>query len=89
MWNHINKNLGMQYVCISSDEKRTDVPNGSILLEMDTGIFYLFNESKKFWEPQAIGAASKTSDLILIASNGAKFKIIVSPDGTLSTEIVA
>lgn len=37
--------------CLSTDEKPTDVENGSSLIEMDTGTLYFFNETTKQWLP--------------------------------------
>ena len=37
--------------CLSTDEKPTDVENGSSLIEMDTGTLYFFNETEKQWLP--------------------------------------
>lgn len=38
-------------MCISTDEKPTDVANGSILIEMDTSKIYMFNEVTGEWLP--------------------------------------
>ena len=35
--------------CLSSDEKPTDVANGSVLIEMDTGTAYMFDEENGEW----------------------------------------
>lgn len=43
---------GKTYVegaCLSTDSKPTDVANGSILVEMDSGKIYMFNESATAW----------------------------------------
>ena len=38
------------YTCLSTDTKPTvGVANGSILLEMDTGTFYVFDEAGEEW----------------------------------------
>lgn len=38
------------YVCLSSDSKpTTGIANGSILMEMDTGKLYLFDEANSQW----------------------------------------
>ena len=38
------------YACLSTDTKPTSgVSNGAILLEMDTGKIYAFNENAKEW----------------------------------------
>ena len=35
--------------CLSTDTKPTDVANGSILVEMDTGTAYMFDEENSTW----------------------------------------
>ena len=35
--------------CLSSDTKPTDVANGSILIEIDTGAVYAFDEENGTW----------------------------------------
>ena len=35
--------------CLSTDSKPTNVPNGSILVEMDTSKIYTFDESGTQW----------------------------------------
>lgn len=35
--------------CLSTDTKPTDVANGSILVEMDTGTVYTFDEANSTW----------------------------------------
>lgn len=35
--------------CLSTDSKPTDVPNGSVLLEMDTGKVFIFNGANSTW----------------------------------------
>ena len=35
--------------CLSTDTKPTDVPNGSILIEMDTSTIYTFDEAGSTW----------------------------------------
>lgn len=43
------KNL-VQAVCLSTDAKPTDgIANGSMMLEMDTGKIYAFNEAASAW----------------------------------------
>ena len=37
--------------CLSTDEKPSDVGNGSSLIEMDTGTVYFFDENAKQWIP--------------------------------------
>lgn len=37
--------------CLSTDTKPTDVANGSILKEMDTGTVYFFDEGGQQWLP--------------------------------------
>ena len=37
------------YVCLSSDTKPVGVSNGSMLLEMDTGKIYVFDEANSTW----------------------------------------
>ena len=37
--------------CLSTDTKPTDVANGSILKEMDTGTLYFFDEEGTQWLP--------------------------------------
>lgn len=41
--------IGMQGVCLSSDTKPTNVPNGSILVEMDTKKIYIFDADNSQW----------------------------------------
>ena len=37
--------------CLSTDEKPVDnIGNGSVLLEMDTGKVYLFDEENSIWK---------------------------------------
>lgn len=38
-----------QFVGLSTDEKPTNVFNGSVFLEMDTGAVYLFDAEKSEW----------------------------------------
>ena len=39
-----------RYVCISTDTKpTTDVNNGSLMLEMDTGKVYVFDQDNTTW----------------------------------------
>ena len=35
--------------CLSTDSKPTDMPNGSICVEMDTGKLYLYDEAGTQW----------------------------------------
>lgn len=35
--------------CLSTDEKPTDVANGSSLMEMDTKTLYFFDENARVW----------------------------------------
>ena len=43
------KNL-VQAVCLSTDSKpTTGIANGSMMLEMDTGKIYAFNEAASAW----------------------------------------
>lgn len=45
-----NQNVYLkQGSCLSSDSKPTDVANGSILIEMDTGTVYTFDEANSTW----------------------------------------
>lgn len=37
--------------CLSTDMKPTDVANGSILKEMNTGTVYMFDEAGEQWLP--------------------------------------
>lgn len=37
--------------CMSTDTKPTDVANGSILKEMDTGTVYMYDEAGEQWLP--------------------------------------
>lgn len=37
--------------CMSGDTKPTDVANGSILKEMDTGTVYMYDEAGEQWRP--------------------------------------
>ena len=37
------------YVCLSTDTKPVGVSNGSMLLEMDTGKIYVFDEQNNNW----------------------------------------
>ena len=37
--------------CLSTDAKPTDVANGSILKEMDTGTVYMYDEAGEQWLP--------------------------------------
>lgn len=36
-------------ICLSTDTKPTDVPNASMLLEMDTGKVYFYDEDGTDW----------------------------------------
>ena len=36
-------------VCLSTDDKPTDVANGSSLMEMDTGKVYMYDEEGEQW----------------------------------------
>ena len=51
----VPRNNGHKYrvegSCLSSDNKPNDVANGSILIEMDTGNVYMFDETGKRWIP--------------------------------------
>lgn len=35
--------------CLSTDEKPTDVANGSKMMEMDTSTLYTFDEANRVW----------------------------------------
>lgn len=37
------------YVCLSTDTKPTNVPNGTMCLEMDTKKIYVFDEANSTW----------------------------------------
>ena len=37
------------YVCLSTDEKPTGASNGSILYEMDTKTFYMYDAENEEW----------------------------------------
>lgn len=37
------------YVCLSTDDKPTGASNGSILYEMDTKKFYMFDKANSQW----------------------------------------
>lgn len=41
--------------CLSTDEKPTDVLNGSVLTEIDTGKTYLFDAAGKAWHEMPTG----------------------------------
>lgn len=49
----VPRNNGHKYrvegSCLSSDNKPNDVANGSILIEMDTGDVYQFDEENSIW----------------------------------------
>ena len=53
MWSHINDNLGATYVCNANDVKPSgdEVPNGAILFEMDTAVFYMYDADGEVWHP--------------------------------------
>ena len=52
MWSHINDVLGSTYVCTADDVKPAEgVSNGAVLFEMDTAIFYMYDEENKTWHP--------------------------------------
>lgn len=38
-----------EFYGLSTDTKPTDVPNGSIFVEMDTSKLYVFNEESMVW----------------------------------------
>ena len=38
-----------EIACLSTDTKPTDVSNGSICIEMDTGSIYMFDEEGEEW----------------------------------------
>lgn len=49
MFTERRKNV-KEYTCLSTDTKPTKgISNGAILLEMDTGKFYVYNEAGKQW----------------------------------------
>lgn len=35
--------------CLSTDDKPSSVTNGSVMIEMDTGTVYMFDENGKRW----------------------------------------
>ena len=37
------------YVCLSEDDKPTGASNGSILYEMDTKTFYMYDAENEVW----------------------------------------
>lgn len=39
-----------RYVCNSADTKPTGVPNGSMLLEMDTQTVYVYDADNTVWQ---------------------------------------
>lgn len=45
-----NKDRYIEAVCLSTDSKPTEgVQNGSIVIEMDTGKLYMYNEAGTAW----------------------------------------
>ena len=49
-----NRGLLKRYVkgnCLSTDEKPTvNIANGSVLIEIDTGKMYIFDEENQIWK---------------------------------------
>jgi len=48
-FNYTNGRDRVEGECLSTDTKPTIYANGSILLEMDTGDVYMFNETGSVW----------------------------------------
>lgn len=48
-FNYTNGRDRVEGECLSTDTKPTIYANGSILLEMDTGDVYMFNETGSTW----------------------------------------
>ena len=46
--------------CLSTDEKPTDVLNGSVLTEIDTGKAYLFDAEGKAWHEMPTSGGGTT-----------------------------
>ena len=41
-----------EIMCLSTDTKPTDLSNGSVCLEIDTGKLYVWNEAGEAWAEQ-------------------------------------
>ncbi len=54
--------------CLSTDEKPTDVKNGSTLVEIDTGKGYLFDADSKAWKQIPQG-----SSVVINPASGVSF----------------
>lgn len=56
--------------CLSTDTKPTDVPNGSALYEIDSGIIYVFDEENKEWyEAVSFGGGGGESGAAFVTTN--------------------
>ena len=49
--------------CLSTDEKPTDVKNGSVLTEIDTGTQYLFDADSGTWIEYSGGGGGGSADI--------------------------
>lgn len=45
----VNGRSVKDYSCLSTDSKPVKAANGSILVEVDTGDIYIFDETSKTW----------------------------------------
>ena len=48
-FNYTNGKDRVEGECLSTDTKPTTYANGSVLIEMDTGDIYMFNEAAGAW----------------------------------------
>ena len=50
MRGYLEENQPHDLYGLSTDTKPTDVPNGSVFVEMDTSTIYVFDEENTTWE---------------------------------------
>lgn len=70
--------------CLSTDTKPTDVPNGSVLYEIDSGVIYVFDEENKEWyEAVSFGGGGGTA--FVTTNTGTAGQILsINADGTMT-----
>lgn len=72
---------------LSTDNKPTDVPNGSVLYEIDSGVIYVFDEENKEWyEAISSGGGGQGGGSAFITTNqGTAGQILsINGDGTMT-----
>ena len=65
MVTYVNKIKVGRYAGLSTEEKPLDVQNGSVLFEIDTGLYYMYDAENKTWylqEDNGSGGEGGTRD---------------------------